>query len=122
MLAIDNRTGQIKATVGGWSFSRSKFNRAVQAYRQLGSTFKPIVYTTAIDRGFTPTSILIHAPVADPAGNGEIYSPQNYDHKFEGPVTLRHALEESRNIPAIKMMAELEPKSVLAYAKRFGFG
>ena len=57
-LAIDNRTGQIKAMVGGWSFSRSKFNRAVQAYRQLGSTFKPIVYTAAIDRGFTPTSIL----------------------------------------------------------------
>ena len=122
LVAIDNRTGQIRAMVGGWSFSRSKFNRAVQAYRQLGSTFKPIVYTTAIDRGFTPTSIIIDAPVSFPAGpNQPNYSPENYDHKFEGPVTLRHALEESRNIPAIKMMAELEPKSVLAYAKRFGF-
>jgi penicillin-binding protein 1A len=121
LLAIDNRSGQIRAMVGGWSFNRSKFNRAVQAYRQLGSTFKPIVYTTAIDRGFTPASILIDAPVAYPAGNGQIYSPQNYDHKYEGPVTLRHALEESRNIPAIKMMSELEPKNVLAYAKRFGF-
>ena len=121
LVAIDNRTGQIKAMVGGWSFSRSKFNRAVQAYRQLGSTFKPIVYTAAIDRGFTPTSILIDAPVSYPAGNGQIYSPHNYDHKFEGPITLRWALEESRNIPAIKMMDTLGPKNVLDYAKRFGF-
>ena len=64
MLAIDNHTGQIKAMVGGWSFSRSKFNRAVQAYRQLGSTFKPIVYTAAIDRGYTPSSIIVDAPVS----------------------------------------------------------
>ena len=64
VLAIDNRTGQIRAMVGGYSFARSKFNRATQAYRQMGSTFKPIVYTAAIDRGFTPASILIDAPVA----------------------------------------------------------
>src|SRR6185436_15679585 len=121
MLVIDNHTGQIKAMVGGWSFSRSKFNRAVQAYRQLGSTFKPIVYTAAIDRGFTPTSILIDAPVSYASGNGQIYSPSNYDHKFEGSITLRWALEESRNIPAIKMMDTLGPKNVLDYAKRFGF-
>jgi penicillin-binding protein 1A len=121
LVAIDNRSGRIRAMVGGWSFTRSKFNRAVQAYRQLGSTFKPIVYTTAIDRGFTPASILEDGPVAFPAGNGQIYSPQNYDHKFVGPITLRHALEESRNIPAVKMMAELEPRNVLNYAKRFGF-
>ena len=121
MVAIDNRTGQIKAMVGGWNFNRSKFNRAVQAYRQLGSTFKPIVYTAAIDRGFTPTSILIDAPVSYATGNGQVYSPANYDHKFEGPITLRWALEESRNIPAIKMMETLGPKNVLAYAKRFGF-
>jgi penicillin-binding protein 1A len=121
IVAIENRTGQIKAMVGGWSFGRSKFNRAVQAYRQLGSTFKPIVYTAAIDRGYTPTSILIDAPVSYPSGNGQIYSPHNYDHKFEGPVTLRWALEESRNIPAIKMMDTLGPKNVVDYAKRFGF-
>jgi penicillin-binding protein 1A len=121
LLAIDNHTGQIKAMVGGWSFSRSKFNRAVQAYRQLGSTFKPIVYTAAIDRGYTPTSIINDAPVSYTAGNGQIYSPHNYDHKFDGPITLRYALEESRNIPAIKMMDTLGPKHVLDYAKRFGF-
>ena len=121
LLAIDNHTGQIKAMVGGWSFARSKFNRAVQAYRQLGSTFKPIVYTAAIDRGFTPASILVDAPVSYTAGNGQIYAPHNYDHKFLGPITLRYALEESRNIPAIKMMETLGPKNVIAYAKRFGF-
>jgi penicillin-binding protein 1A len=121
LLAIDNHTGQIKAMVGGWSFGRSKFNRAVQAYRQLGSTFKPIVYTAAVDRGFTPSSIIVDAPVSYSSGNGQVYSPHNYDHKFLGPVTLRYALEESRNIPAIKVMDTLGPKNVLAYAKRFGF-
>ena len=120
-LVIDNHTGQIKAMVGGWSFTRSKFNRAVQAFRQLGSTFKPIVYTAAIDRGFTPASVIVDAPISYPAGNGQIYSPHNYDHKFLGPITLRYALEESRNIPAIKMMDTLGPKNVLDYAKRFGF-
>ncbi len=121
LLAIDNRTGQIKAMVGGWNFNRSKFNRAVQAYRQMGSTFKPIVYTAAIDRGFTPASILVDAPVTYPAGNGQLYSPHNYDHQFEGAITLRRALEDSRNVPAIKMMDALGPKNVLDYAKRFGF-
>jgi penicillin-binding protein 1A len=121
ILAIENRTGQIKAMVGGWNFNRSKFNRAVQAYRQLGSTFKPIVYTAAIDRGFTPTSILIDSPVSYAAGNGQTYSPHNYDHQFQGAITLRWALEESRNVPAIKMMDTLGPKNVLEYAKRFGF-
>jgi penicillin-binding protein 1A len=121
LVAIDNKTGQIKAMVGGWDFNRSKFNRAVQAYRQLGSTFKPIVYTAAIDRGFTPASIIIDEPVSYPSNRGQAYAPQNYDHKYEGPVTLRRALEDSRNIPAIKMMETLGPKNVIAYAKRFGF-
>jgi penicillin-binding protein 1A len=121
LVAIDNRTGHIKALVGGWSFNRSKFNRAVQAQRQLGSTFKPIVYTAAIDRGFTPTSMIVDAPVAYDAGSGQVYSPQNYDHKFEGPVTLRRALEDSRNIPAVKMMEAVGPANVLTYARRFGF-
>lgn len=121
LLAIDNHTGQIKAMVGGWSFGRSKFNRAVQAYRQLGSTFKPIVYTAAIDRGLTPASLIVDEPVNYPMSNGQVYSPQNYDHQFEGPITLRWALEDSRNVPAIKLMESLGPKTVLQYAKRFGF-
>lgn len=122
MVVLDNHTGEVKAMVGGWDFQRSKFNRAVQAYRQLGSTFKPVVYTAAIDRGYTPASVIIDSPVSYPSGNGGTWSPQNYDHTFMGPITLRYALEESRNIPAIKVMAEVGVKTVLDYAKRFGFG
>ena len=121
VLALDNRTGQIKVMVGGYSFDRSKFNRATQAFRQVGSAFKPFVYTTAIDRGYTPTTVLEDVPVTFPGGAGSPpYSPQNYDHKFEGPVTLRHALEESRNVPAVRVMDQLGPKQVIAYARRFG--
>ena len=121
VLAIDNRTGQIRAMVGGLSFARSKFNRATQANRQMGSGFKPIVYTAAIDRGFTPTTILIDAPVAYPAGAGKPpWSPHNYDGKYEGAVTLRHALEESRNVPAVRTMDQIGAKQVIEYARRFG--
>ena len=121
ILAIDNRTGQIRAMTGGWSFERSKFNRATQAYRQVGSAFKPIVYTAAIDRGFTPASILVDAPTSFPAGAGQpLYSPMNYDRKFEGPITLRRALEQSRNVPAVRMMEQLGPKQVIMFARRLG--
>src|SRR5438105_3821337 len=121
VLALDNRTGQIRIMTGGFSFDRSKFNRATQAFRQVGSAFKPFVYTTAIDRGYTPTTILQDVPVSFTAGPGQpLYSPQNYDHKFEGPITLRHALEESRNVPAVRVMDQLGPKQVISYARRFG--
>jgi len=121
LVAIDNRTGQIRAMVGGYSFARSKFNRALQAKRQVGSLFKPMVYTAAIDRGFTPVSVFIDEPVSFPAGpNQPPYSPLNYDRKFEGPVTLRRALEQSRNVPAVKAMQEVGPRQVVLYAKRFG--
>ena len=122
LIAIDNHTGQIRAMVGGWNFSRSKFNRSIQAYRQLGSTFKPIVYTAAIDRGYTASSMIDDSEVTYPQPVGQPpYTPTNYDHTFLGPITLRYALEESRNIPAIKVMEALGPKTVLEYAKRFGF-
>ena len=122
LLAIDNRTGQVRAMVGGFSFARSKFNRATQARRQIGSAFKPIVFTTAVDRGFTPVSIFIDEPTSFDAGAGQPpYQPQNYDKKYEGPVTLRRAIEQSRNVPAVKAMSELGPRNVLDYATRFGF-
>jgi penicillin-binding protein 1A len=121
LVAIDNHTGQIRAMVGGYSFTRSKFNRATQARRQVGSLFKPVVYSAAIDRGFTPISVFIDEPVAYNAGAGQPpYSPLNYDRKFEGPVTLRRALEQSRNIPAVKAMVETGPDHVVALAARFG--
>jgi penicillin-binding protein 1A len=121
LVAIDNHTGQIRAMVGGFSFIRSKFNRASQARRQVGSLFKPFVYTAAIDRGFTPVSTFIDEPVSYEAGpNQPPYRPLNYDRKYEGRVTLRRALEQSRNIPAVKAMEEIGPKEVVTYAKRFG--
>ena len=100
MLILDNRTGQILTMVGGYSFERSKFNRATQAYRQVGSAFKPFVYTAAIDSGYTPVTLLMDTPVSFPGGAGQpAYTPLNYDREFEGPITLRRALEQSRNVP-----------------------
>ncbi len=121
-LALDNHTGQIRAMVGGFSFARSKFNRAVQAYRQVGSGFKPIVYTAAIDRGFTPATILLDTPVVYPAGPGQPpYAPHDYDGKYEGAITLRRAIEQSRNVPAVRTAEQISPQLVIDYARRFGF-
>ena len=121
LLAIDNHTGQVRAMVGGYSFARSQFNRATQAKRQVGSAFKPFIYTAAIDRGYTPVSIFVDEPISLPAGpNQPPYEPLNYDRKFEGAVTLRWALEDSRNIPAVKALAELGPENVVKVAARFG--
>ncbi len=122
LLAINNRTGRILAMIGGRDFDRSRFNRATQAMRQLGSTFKPIVFAAAIDRGFTPTSTLIDAPVSYVAGPGQPpYAPMNYDKQWEGPVTLRHALEQSRNVPTVRLMEQLGPGQVISYAQKLGF-
>ena len=122
LVAIDNHTGQVLAMVGGYSFGRSKFNRATQAFRQMGSTVKPILYTAAIDRGLTPTTILVDEPTRFDAGAGQPpYLPRNYDRKFEGRITLRHALEQSRNIPSVKIIEMLGPSQVASYAKKFGF-
>jgi penicillin-binding protein 1A len=121
VLAIDNRTGQIKTLIGGYSFERSKFDRAMQAYRQVGSAFKPIVYTAAIDRGYTPATIIMDTPASFPGGAGSpTYTPLNYDRKFEGPITLRRALEDSRNVPAVRVMDQVGPAHVIQYARRLG--
>ncbi len=121
VVAVENKTGHVLAMVGGFSFQRSKFNRATQALRQIGSTFKPILYTAAIDRGLTPATILDDQPHAFDAGAGQPpYTPRNYDGRFDGPMTLRTALERSRNIPAVLVMEMLGPEQVAPYAARFG--
>ncbi|MGI8424381.1 MAG: penicillin-binding transpeptidase domain-containing protein, partial [Chloroflexota bacterium] len=121
ILALDNRTGQVRAMTGGFSFERSKFNRATQAFRQVGSSFKPIVYTAAIDRGYTPASVVMDAPASFSGGSGQpAYSPMNYDRRFEGAITLRRALEQSRNVPAVRMMEQLGPRQVIMFARRLG--
>jgi penicillin-binding protein 1A len=119
-VALDPRDGAVRALVGGRDFDDSKFNRAVQALRQPGSTFKPIVYSTAIESGRTPATIIDDAPISVPQMEGKFWTPQNYDGKFEGTVTMRRALYNSRNLPAIRMGMELTEPSVIGMARRFG--
>jgi penicillin-binding protein 1A len=119
LLAIDNATGEIKAMIGGRDFNRSKFNRATQAFRQVGSSFKPYVYTAAIDQGAAPDDIVIDAPETFQTPSGA-YTPHNYDGKFQGAITLVHALAESRNLPTLRLARTLGINTVIAYAHRFG--
>ncbi len=119
LLAIDNATGGIKAMVGGRDFNDSKFDRVTQALRQVGSSFKPYVYTTVIDGGASPDDTILDEPVSFETPSGP-YSPHNYDEKFEGIITLRRALAQSRNIPALKLANKVGIKSVIEYAGRFG--
>jgi penicillin-binding protein 1A len=120
-LALGTRSGQVKAMVGGFDFDRSKFNRATQARRQPGSAFKPFAYAAAIDSGFSPTSLILDAPVQykDPTTE-EIYEPSNYDEKYEGWVTLRRALEASRNVPAVRLTEQIGPDKAAEMARRLG--
>jgi penicillin-binding protein 1A len=119
VLAIDNGTGDIKAMVGGRDFDESKFNRATQAQRQAGSAFKPYVYAAAVDKGAQPEDTITDEPTTFNS-SGTVYTPHNFDNKFEGTITLRRALADSRNIPAVKLAQEVGMPTVLDYARRFG--
>jgi penicillin-binding protein 1A len=119
LVAIDNATGEIKAMVGGRDFNESKFNRATQALRQVGSSFKPYVYTAVIDHGGSPDDTILDAPITFETQSGQ-YTPHNYDEKFEGTITLRRALAQSRNIPALRLADRIGIKTVIDYAHRFG--
>ncbi|MGB7436338.1 MAG: PBP1A family penicillin-binding protein [Candidatus Acidiferrum sp.] len=119
MIAIENATGEIKAMVGGYSFEDSKFNRATQAFRQVGSSFKPYVYSTAVEKGASPFDTIVDSPFTVISG-GQSYSPHNYDEKFEGTITLRRALAGSRNVPAVKLAEKVGINSVVEMARRFG--
>jgi penicillin-binding protein 1A len=119
LLAIDNATGDIRAMVGGRDFNISKFNRATQALRQVGSSFKPYVYTAAIDQGARPDDPISDTPVTFQTASGP-YSPHNYDEKYEGVITLQRALAQSRNIPALKLADHIGIRTVEDYARKFG--
>ncbi|HXY78922.1 MAG TPA: PBP1A family penicillin-binding protein [Candidatus Acidoferrales bacterium] len=119
LVALDNTNGGIKALVGGRDFNESKFDRATQALRQVGSSFKPYVYTTVIDGGASPDDTILDEPISFETPSGA-YSPHNYDEKFEGIITLRRALAQSRNIPALKLANKVGIKTVIDYAGRFG--
>src|SRR6266404_70846 len=119
MVAIDNSTGEIKALVGGYSFEDSKFNRATQAVRQVGSSFKIYVYADAVAKGASPFDTVLDAPFTTVSG-GQPYSPRNYDEKFEGNITLRRALAGSRNVPAVKLAEKIGISTVVDTARKFG--
>ncbi len=119
LLAIDNATGEIKAMVGGYDFEDSKFNRATQAMRQTGSSFKVYVYAEALETGLTPFDTVVDEPVSFRSG-GQNYSPHNYDNKFEGRITLRRALADSRNVPAVRLLDHVGVQNVIELARKFG--
>jgi penicillin-binding protein 1A len=119
LLAIENSTGDVKALVGGRDFDESKFDRATQALRQVGSSFKPYVYTAAVDQGAKPDDTILDEPTTFATDSGP-WTPHNYDYKFEGLITLRHALAESRNVPAVKLAAKIGMPTVISYVRKFG--
>jgi penicillin-binding protein 1A len=119
LVSIENATGEIKALVGGYSFAESKFDRATQAYRQVGSSFKIYLYADALEKGWTPFDTISDSPLTVTSG-GHPYSPHNYDDTFEGTITLRRALAASRNVAAVRLASSVGLRSVIAMARRFG--
>jgi penicillin-binding protein 1A len=119
LVAIDNATGEIKAMVGGYSFQQSKFNRATQAMRQTGSSFKVYVYSEALMQGASPFDTILDEPVTYQSGD-QVYAPHNYDDKFEGRITLRRALADSRNVPAVRLLDRVGIENVIDLARKFG--
>ena len=120
-LAMDTRTGAVRAMVGGFDFERSKFNRAVQAHRQTGSIFKAIVYSAAVESlGWTPQTLIVDAPISFTTAGSPTWSPNNYDMKFAGPITVQQAVEGSRNIPAIKTLQAIGIEKGIEYARKLG--
>lgn len=120
VVVVDPRTGSVRAMTGGRDFDDSKFNRATQALRQPGSTFKPIVYAAAVQAGRTPATRVEDVPISVPQVDGSLWTPQNYDMKFEGSMSMRRGLAQSRNLVAIRMGMEIGEQSVIDEAKRFG--
>ena len=119
IIAMDPHTGRVLAMQGGFSFAESEFNRATQAWRQPGSAFKPFVYSAALDNGYTPSSVVMDAPIEIHAGN-DVWTPQNYGGKFYGPATLRTGIEKSRNVMTVRLAQDMGMPLIVEYAKRFG--
>jgi penicillin-binding protein 1A len=122
LVALDVRSGAVRAMTGGYDFERSKFNRATQAMRQVGSAFKPVVYAAALEKlGWTPATIIVDSPLSfTNPWDKTVWSPQNYDGAYLGPVTLRRAIEQSRNVPAVKTLQAVGIETGIEYARRLG--
>jgi len=119
LMAVDNASGEVLAMVGGRDFALSQFNRATQAQRQVGSSFKPYVYTTAMEAGAKPTDIIVDGPVTFPTPSGP-YTPHDYEGDYRGAMTLTNAFAESRNIPALKLANRYGIRKVIQMARQFG--
>jgi penicillin-binding protein 1A len=119
IVAMDPQTGRVLAMVGGFSYDQSQFNRATQALRQPGSSFKPVVYAAALDNGYTPSTVILDAPLEVNTGTG-IWSPENYSRKFYGPSTLRFGIEQSRNVMTVRLAQDIGMPLIGEYARRFG--
>ncbi|MBL8586945.1 MAG: penicillin-binding protein 1A [Methylobacteriaceae bacterium] len=121
IVAMDPYTGRVFAMVGGFSFDQSEFNRATQAWRQPGSSFKPFVYATALDNGYTPSSVIMDGPVEIDQGNGEIWRPENYGGATNyAPHTLRYGIEHSKNLMTVRLAQDVGMPLIAEYARRFG--
>ncbi|HEY9074873.1 MAG TPA: PBP1A family penicillin-binding protein, partial [Desulfobaccales bacterium] len=121
LVSEELKTGKVRVLMGGKDFGDSTYNRATQAHRQPGSAFKPVIYAAAIDRGYRPDSILMDEPLSLPGGrHGQVWSPQNYDHRFNGPIPLASALAHSRNVPAVRLMMAIGVPATLKMAKTLG--
>jgi penicillin-binding protein 1A len=121
IVAMDPNTGRVHAMVGGFSYDQSEFNRAIQAMRQPGSSFKPIVYATALDNGYTPSSQIMDAPFVLDMGPGqEAWAPKNYDGKATGLRTLRYGIEHSKNLMTVRLANEVGMPAISEYSRRFG--
>ena len=121
MVAVEPSTGRVLAMVGGYSFSLSNFNRATQAYRQPGSSFKPFVYATALESGqFTPASVVVDGPVTLKGFNGQSWSPENYEHDYMGPMVFRRGLELSRNAMTVRIAMQVGMPAISQTAIKFG--
>src|SRR5436190_11312194 len=120
LVAMDPQTGRVVAMVGGFSYDQSQFNRATQALRQPGSSFKPLVYAAALDNGYTPSTVVLDAPLEIDTGSGGIWAPENYTKKFYGPSTLRFGIEQSRNVMTVRLAQDVGMPLIGEYAKRFG--
>ena len=123
LVSLDPRTGLIQAMVGGFDFSRNKFNHVTQAWRQPGSSFKPFIYSAALEKGFTPATVINDGPLFFDAGTtgGQPWEPKNYDGKFEGPMLLRRALAKSKNMVSIRILQSIGPRYAQDWITRFGF-
>jgi penicillin-binding protein 1A len=119
IVAMDPQTGRVLAMAGGFSYDQSQFNRATQALRQPGSSFKPIVYATALDNGYTPSTVVLDAPIEIDTGTG-IWAPENYTRKYYGPSTLRFGIEQSRNVMTVRLAQDIGMPLIGEYARRFG--